>query len=1118
MASQRPKKSPFQPVPPRTNAATQKNPTASRTQPNTHPNNNTLASAQIHSSRNPSGTMEDRNNTWTNPAGSLMSNGQSNPFTTPPSNNRQPSTKDGRTNASAGSGVKRTISFRSTPVSALKRPSNAEIDVSLTTTDISAAFPAVMVPAQADVERAHRMTTPQDFKGMCEDLRTFMNMSVSKVPHQLVKLFRTTLMLMNRYSVDDSRDFAFNCNQLFVAHFDKKRNRGGPAGATAPISDVSNGRPIPKRTRRSNDVENSRSEIEKNVDRAVSRTENDALVKAVSAMVQESNPAWAPRGASPEREFGGEDRQQPETAAFDLRARLHKRNEVTINTKMSSSTCPWNEIPIDEKDRYVLWDVNESEVVAAARLKRAVARKLETMLDIHQQLHLSQARLLRYLWVFLTADPVRGTVLCGAMGALRIHQVFAFASIYMEEKTKIVMKNTGFPPRILVVVPKDSEAEWAEHISSFNMIHAVVIPNKTSRTSMETLDDWKRDGGVLVCAETFYYTSLKKKTDKGQLCRELLCNPGPNVIFLDQASRFPILKHQVKNLLFRTKTKARVALTGVSIGGNVGTMWHVLNWVYPGLVGDVGEYRAVYENRIVAGHRFQSELPPGNEAYRAASSLFGFVHPVIFPSFGLYDFDKYSSRCVKIDSLTVNTNMYPYQHNIYVHLQRYFWKLVSKGRMSAFVAAHILMVAGTSIHALSKLLEQGAQFRHRCVASKRLEKPLEELEQLFQHLHRKINENNYYGNGHRVKGSPKFVIARHLFKQCVEKKEKMVVFTSSQEVLLELKDYLTATDRKDGHVACWNPAETYALRVRNVKEFRDFRAAAVLVAPYGPTIECRESMGWADLKVSKVVIMDSGWHAVAEAQCVKRIESRLSGNTGRRVQVINLVAFGTLESRQYSNVLQIFRDELIRLRNTKNLNPQCSEAKKRSYLMQSEIDRNSFGYEPGRLEEVKDGRIDVDSVTREVEEYCKANTTIDLRKMLQLKIGGEWKVVRGITAKHNRVLAVACFAEMCTRAPLHETEGRKAREELMNGFRRYARYEEELAKAMSGYRGMTKVRDDMVRLMNPEKGNNEGGVEGFEGLEPHELMMANWLPALWEPYYDLYERHGDPAMSQHQRR
>ena len=87
----------------------------------------------------------------------------------------------------------------------------------------------------------------------------------------------------------------------------------------------------------------------------------------------------------------------------------------------------------------MLCDVNESGVVAGARLKRAVGRKLETISDIHQQLQLSVARLLRYLCAFLTADPVIGIALCGAIGASRSHQLVAFASIY-----RVFKKNRHF--------------------------------------------------------------------------------------------------------------------------------------------------------------------------------------------------------------------------------------------------------------------------------------------------------------------------------------------------------------------------------------------------------------------------------------------------------------------------------------------------------------------------------------------------------------------------------------------------------------------------------------------------------------------------------------------------
>ncbi len=153
-------------------------------------------------------------------------------------------------------------------------------------------------------------------------------------------------------------------------------------------------------------------------------------------------------------------------------------------------------------------------------------------------------------------------------------------------------------------------------------------------------------------------------------------------------------------MLRRTKSSARLAVTSVSLGGNLETFWKILDWTSPRLLGDLEEFQRVFVNRIAMGHRVKSLS--GEQAYRAAAHLFAIVNPVVFPAFGSYGFDKLVNRRLQVDSVTLFTNLVGAQVPVYKTAARFLSKRVNRQELSAYVAAHTLQVAATSIFALKK--------------------------------------------------------------------------------------------------------------------------------------------------------------------------------------------------------------------------------------------------------------------------------------------------------------------------------------------------------------------------------------------------------------------------------
>lgn len=76
---------------------------------------------------------------------------------------------------------------------------------------------------------------------------------------------------------------------------------------------------------------------------------------------------------------------------------------------------------------------------------------------------------------------------------------------------------------------------------------------------------------------------------------------GPNIIVADEAHKLKRSTTGVSKVAARFKSRSRVALTGSPLANNLEEYWSMINWISPGYLGDLPEFRSNYKEPIEEG-------------------------------------------------------------------------------------------------------------------------------------------------------------------------------------------------------------------------------------------------------------------------------------------------------------------------------------------------------------------------------------------------------------------------------------------------------------------------------------------------------------------------------------
>uniref|UniRef100_A0A3B4UPH8 RAD54 like 2 n=1 Tax=Seriola dumerili TaxID=41447 RepID=A0A3B4UPH8_SERDU len=232
-----------------------------------------------------------------------------------------------------------------------------------------------------------------------------------------------------------------------------------------------------------------------------------------------------------------------------------------------------------------------------------------------------------------------GCILAHSMGLGKTLQVISFIDI--------LLRNTE-AHTVLAIVPVNTLQNW---LTEFNIwlppqealspdtdptlvagrtfkVHILNDEHKTTLARAKVVEDWSRDGGVLLMGyEMYRLLSMKKsfvmgkkrksKKPAGPIIIDLdeedrqqelmrgiekaIARPGPDVVICDEGHRIKNYHASTSQALKNIRSRRRVVLTGYPLQNNLIEYWCMVDFVRPDFLGTRQEFSNMFERPILNG-------------------------------------------------------------------------------------------------------------------------------------------------------------------------------------------------------------------------------------------------------------------------------------------------------------------------------------------------------------------------------------------------------------------------------------------------------------------------------------------------------------------------------------
>jgi SNF2-related domain len=494
------------------------------------------------------------------------------------------------------------------------------------------------------------------------------------------------------------------------------------------------------------------------------------------------------------------------------------------------------------------------------------------------------------------ADPDDrvGCILNEAYGTSKMATVFAFAEMFCSRNDRA---------KIMIVVPDISLDSWRRMCIALlpdpNRIKVVLL-DASRMTAFHgnvshDLDNWR---GVLIIALSVMNDLLHGSLTSPKAVKTELISPGADIVFFDEAHRLRMLDQTTMRMLRRVSTRCRVAITCAPLSSNLYEYWSMLDWTIPGLFGTLDQFSEVFVRRIVEGQRLKHQVLDSDgrfvmnsersKAYRAAWLLSNRILTVAFPVCCL--------PVLPIDALhmTLFVHLDPIQAQCYIASATVVEKAVDEKLMDPSIGALILQMAATHTHALKRFIKSLVDFRSRGDEAAPILICMGRAREALRLISTKIDEVLACARPIDLYPSSKLLVVNCLFQECRKGKERMVVFTQSEEVWVAMHTGLKVLNGSDD-VAIFqvNCLQNSSDRDRELAGWSQCQSGAVMITMIGPSSDYAEIAGWTFPETARIVLLDCSW----SMSCTYQALARITPERSRRhpIHVYSLVAAATCE-------------------------------------------------------------------------------------------------------------------------------------------------------------------------------------------------------------------------------
>ncbi|GAB1320542.1 ATRX [Madurella fahalii] len=316
-------------------------------------------------------------------------------------------------------------------------------------------------------------------------------------------------------------------------------------------------------------------------------------------------PSYTSDGSSedaqipPSKKRRRQTRKRRDKAAEDLRLKNVKLNEERERRarQLREEIAESGSVPGD-KSRLI---VNETKEAHESLIY--VNDRIGSRIKDHQ------IEGVRFMWnqVVVDSNVRQGCLLAHTMGLGKTMQVItllvviAEASASSDESVRSQIPENLRQSKTLILCPAGLVDNWHDEIIIWAPDGALgpvrrVDSTLAKRDRLSTVREWASGGGVLIIGYTLFTSLVQDDEEIATILWET-----PNIVVGDEAHQLKNPNSQRHQASANFKTMNRIAMTGSPLTNNVMDYYAMINWVAPGYLADIAEFRERYGNPIKEG-------------------------------------------------------------------------------------------------------------------------------------------------------------------------------------------------------------------------------------------------------------------------------------------------------------------------------------------------------------------------------------------------------------------------------------------------------------------------------------------------------------------------------------
>lgn len=523
----------------------------------------------------------------------------------------------------------------------------------------------------------------------------------------------------------------------------------------------------------------------------------------------------------------------------------------------------------------------------------------------------------RFMWnqVVVDSNVRQGCLLAHTMGLGKTMQVItllvviAEASASSDESVRSQIPESLRQSKTLILCPAGLVDNWYDEIIIWAPDGALGPVRRVDATlakdeRLPTIREWASDGGVLIVGYTLF-TNLVQNDEIAKLLWET-----PNIVVGDEAHKLKNPNSQRHQASAGFITMNRIAMTGSPLTNNVMDYYSMIDWVAPGYLADIAEFRERYGNPIKEGLYADSDAHQKKRARKLLKVLNETVGPKVHRKDIQVLFQELPTKKEFIITLPL-TNLQMDLYKTYIEWSRSPMdraQVTSQARVWSLVYTLALVLAHPIIFKTAAEAKNDPSKRPNPKAAEggegdedKIEAPQDVLHDLLAKVAVRYIEDYSLSN--------KIVVLLRILEECKKVGDKALVFSQSIPTL----DYLEKIFKRRRVVYQRLDGQTpVAARQSSIRRFNTDADSQVYL------ISTRAGgLGLNIYGANRVVIFDFKYTPAEEQQAIGRAY-RL-GQT-KPVYVYWLTVGGTFEDTIHNNA--IFKTQLAsRVVDKKNPDP-----------------------------------------------------------------------------------------------------------------------------------------------------------------------------------------------------